>query len=324
MKLGIFLLTESYDASTQATIAGDIEVGIYADALGFDSVWFAEHHFNAFSCIPNPTLMMAALAVQTQDITISSAAFLAPFYQPIRLAEEIATLDNLSNGRVAAGFAKGGFAYDIEHFEKSPENLRKELYENVLKIEDILKNNSDLQPKPIQKSIPFYIATFSTRETIEFAASRGYGLMFSQGATIEECKNAQEIYKELAGFYPETVLMRVFHYHEDGYDMSYELASPATDYFIKCMRAMQSKQTQPTFSKENYDALLSQRYQFFDGKKFLDSAILGNKEECIGQIKDIEKEIHNLHLVLKVASTNVSQTKSMLKTFSTDIKPHII
>lgn len=323
MKVGIFLLTENYNSTSQTTMAGDIEVGIYADQLGFDSVWFAEHHFNAFSCIPNPTLMMAALAVQTKNITIASAAFLAPFYHPMRLAEEIATLDNLSLGRIAAGFAKGGFAYDMEHFDKSPDNLRQEMFERVLEIGNILKNNEAMQPKTIQKTIPFYLATFGTRETVEFAASHGYGLLFSQGASLEDCKNAQELYKEVAGVYPQTALMRVFSFHEKGHEAAYEQALPATDYFIKCMRAMQSKQTQPSFSKENYDALLSQRYQFFDGKKFLDSAILGNIEECIAQIETIESEIHNLHLVLKVASSDVATTKEMLKIFSEKIKPKI-
>ena len=324
MKLGIFLLSENYNSTSQATMAGDIEVGVYADELGFDSVWFAEHHFNAFSCIPNPSLMMAALAVQTKQIKIASAAFLAPFYHPMRLAEEIATLDNLSLGRIEAGFAKGGFAYDIEHFDKSPDTLRQEMFERVLEIDAILKNNEAMQPKTIQKTIPFYLATFGTPETVEFAASHGYGLLFSQGASLEDCKNAQELYKKVAGAYPQTVMMRVFSFHHDDYKSAYEQALPATDYFIKCMRAMQSKQTQPTFSKENYDALLSQRYQFFDGKKFLDSAILGNAQDCIKQIKTIQNEIHNLHLVLKVASTSVSQTKTMLELFTTHIKPHIM
>lgn len=322
MKTGIFLLTENYNSLAHATIANDIELGVYAEELGFDEVWFAEHHFNAFSVIPNPTLMMAALAARTKNIRIGSAAFLAPFYQNIRLAEEIATLDNLSFGRVDAGFAKGGFAYDVELFEKSPQNLREEMFESVAKIDDTLQNYSLLEPKPLQKKIPFYIATFSTVETIEFAAKNGYGLMFSQGATLKQCKEAQEIYKKSAGFYPEVVLMRVFCVDDD-YESAYEQALPVTDHFIKCMRSVQSRQMQPTFKKENYEALLRQRFSFFDGKKFLDSAILGSKEECVEQIKVLSSEIQKLHLILKPASSNAMQIRKMLKVFSQEIKPKI-
>jgi alkanesulfonate monooxygenase SsuD/methylene tetrahydromethanopterin reductase-like flavin-dependent oxidoreductase (luciferase family) len=323
MKTGIFLLTENYGTSAHTTIANDIELGMYAEELGFDSVWFAEHHFNAFSCIPNPTLMMATLAAKTRTITIASAAFLAPFYHPMRLAEEIATLDNLSFGRIEVGFAKGGFAYDMEHFEKSPQNLRDEMFEKVALIDSFLACNQNMQPRPLQQKIPFYIATFGTRESIEFAALQGYGLMFSQGASLQECKAAQEIYKELAGVYPQTVLMRVFYTDEGGYDTAHKKALPATDHFVKSMRAVQAKQTQPLYNERNYDLLLRQRYQFFDGKKFLDNAILGDEKECIEQINTLDKEIKNLHLVLKPASSNALHTRSMLKVFSQKIKPYI-
>ncbi|MDY0120787.1 MAG: LLM class flavin-dependent oxidoreductase [Sulfurimonas sp.] len=322
MKLGIFLLTENYGGPVHATIANDIELGVYAEELGFDEVWFAEHHFNAFSVIPNPTLMMATLAAKTKRIRIGSAAFLAPFYQSMRLAEEIATLDNLSFGRIDAGFAKGGFAYDVELFEKSPQNLRQEMFESVEKIDETLSSYPLLEPKPLQKKIPFYIATFSTIETIEFAAKHGYGLMFSQGATLEQCMEAQDVYKKVAGMYPQIVLMRVFCVDES-YQSAYEKAMPVTDHFIKCMRLVQSRQMQPTFKKENYEALLEQRFSFFDGKNFLDNAILGDKEECVLQIQKIKSEIKNLHLILKVASANAMQTRKMLKIFSQEIKAKI-
>lgn len=322
MKYGIFLLTENYGGSANTTILNDIELGVYAEKLGFDEVWFAEHHFNSFSVIPNPTLMMATLAARTERIRIGSAAFLASFYQSVRLAEEIATLDNLSHGRIDAGFAKGGFAYDIELFEKSPQNLREDMFKAVKKIDRTLSANKLLEPKPLQIKVPFYIATFSTKETIEYAAKHGYGLMFSQGATIKQCTDAQEIYKGIAGCEPEIVLMRVFCLDDD-YESAYNKALPETDHFIKSMRSVKSKKPQPDFNKANYDALLEQRFSFFDGKSFLDNAILGDDKECIKQIQEIKNKIKNLHLVLKPASSDAMQTRGMLKRFSQEIKPKI-
>ncbi|MCX6076497.1 MAG: LLM class flavin-dependent oxidoreductase [Campylobacterales bacterium] len=89
MKLGIFLLTENFGENAHDAILNDIELAIYAEKLRFNEVWFAEHHFNSFSVIPNPALMMATLAARTDKIRIGTAAFLAPFYNPIRLAKEI-------------------------------------------------------------------------------------------------------------------------------------------------------------------------------------------------------------------------------------------
>lgn len=322
MKVGIFLLTENFHGNPHATILNDIELACYAEELGFDEVWFAEHHFNSFSVIPNPSVMMAYTAAKTTKIRIGSAAFLAPFYHPVRLAEEIATLDNLSNGRVNAGFAKGGFTLDMDYFSKSVQELRSELFNNVKQISSSLYHNKSLYPKPIQKKVPFYIATFSTKESIEFAANNSYGLMFSQGATLEECENACKLYKEIAGFEPEVILMRVF-YVADSYKEAYKNAVVATDHFVKCMRSLNAGGIQPTFNKINYNALLAQRYEFFDAKKFMEASIVGTVEESIEKISDIKRRIKNLHLILKPASTNAMISRGLLKIFSQQIQPNI-
>lgn len=315
MKLGIFLLCENFHANPHAVIHNDIELGVLAEKLGFDEVWFAEHHFNAFSVIPSPSLMMATLAAKTSRIRIGSAAFLAPFYHPARLAEEIAVLDVLSNGRINAGFAKGGFTLDMEYFEKDSQSLRAELFENVESIDKSLHLHRVLQPKSLQARIPFYIATFSTKESIEYAAAHGYGLMFSQGATIDECKAACEYYRTIAGDEPEVVIMRVFSMAPTA-TQAHEEALIATDHFVKSMRSLNSHAAQPRFNRANYEELLAQRHDFFDAKKFMQNAIIGTKEEVKKEILKIEKSFAKLHLVLKVASTHAGKTRKVLRELS--------
>lgn len=322
MKLGIFLLTENFHENSYVAILNDIELAILAEELGFDEVWFAEHHFNSFSVSPNPALMMANLIAKTEKIRIGTAAFLAPFYHPVRLAEEISTLDNLSSGRINAGFSKGGFALDLDYFEKNSNTLRDKLYENVKVIEQKLYFDAQFQPKPLQEKIPFFIATFSTKETIEFAAKNGYGLMFSQGAKLEECEKTQERYKEIAGFYPQIVLMRVFAVADTRAEAR-AIALPATDHFVKSMRSLNVKGVQPKFNKENYMELLGQRYTFFDAKTFMEAAIVGSVDDCIEHINIIKRSIKNLHLILKVASSDAGVTRKMLNEFSQKIKPKI-
>ena len=79
-----------------------------ADELGFDQVWLAELHFNPrFSMMPAPLLVASAIAQATKNIRIGTAVNLLPLHQPIRLAEEIATLDQLSEGRAIFGIGRG-------------------------------------------------------------------------------------------------------------------------------------------------------------------------------------------------------------------------
>lgn len=326
MKIGLFCLTEHFDGSVQESIMEQLRLVELADQLGFDEAWFGEHHFNSFSVIPDPVSMIAYSAAKTRSIRLGAAGFLTPFYHPVRLAESIATLDNLSAGRLNGGFAKGGFAPDTKHFGRDPNELRTLMFETVEVIDALLHDKTHtsvkIQPKPLQKKVPFYIATFANPETIHFAARHGYGLLMSQGASIEECIEVQKLYFSIAGFNPEIVLMRVFCI-ADTNEEAYRISRPSIDYFIKCMRVASSDIPPPQFNREHYDAILKEREAFFNGQNFFDNGIIGTAKQCIATIKTIQKEIPNIHIVLKPSSANHGQNRTMLCEFNTKIRPHI-
>ena len=77
------------------------------DQTGYAAVWLAEHHFNTYSVCPSTTLMGMHVAARTKRLRIGTAVTLAGFYHPLRLAEELALLDNLSGGRLDWGAGRG-------------------------------------------------------------------------------------------------------------------------------------------------------------------------------------------------------------------------
>ncbi|MDD2830245.1 MAG: LLM class flavin-dependent oxidoreductase [Sulfuricurvum sp.] len=335
MKIGLFCLTEHFGGSVQESIMEQLRLVELADELGFDEAWFGEHHFNGFSVIPDPALMIGYAAARTGCIRLGTAGFLAPFYHPVRLAESISVLDNISDGRINAGFAKGGFAPDNKHFSRDPDNLRNAMFEITEAVDELLHTKSssyngafasfenvNLQPKPFQKRIPFFVATFANPDTIRFAARHGYGLLMSQGASINECIEAQKLYRSIADVDPEIVLMRVFCV-ADTYDEAYTIARPSVDHFVKSMRAASAQIPPPIYDQDKYDAILAEREAFFDGEKFFDNAILGTTEQCIATIKTIQKELTNVHLILKPSSADSGQNRLMLCEFNVKIRPHI-
>jgi alkanesulfonate monooxygenase SsuD/methylene tetrahydromethanopterin reductase-like flavin-dependent oxidoreductase (luciferase family) len=85
------------------------EQAVYCDRAGFDSIWYTEHHFGheGYELIPNPLLMGADIAARTKRIRIGQAANIITFWHPLRLAEDIALLDQLSGGRVEIGIGRG-------------------------------------------------------------------------------------------------------------------------------------------------------------------------------------------------------------------------
>jgi alkanesulfonate monooxygenase SsuD/methylene tetrahydromethanopterin reductase-like flavin-dependent oxidoreductase (luciferase family) len=88
-----------------------------AEALGYDAVWFAEHHFSDLKGrLPNPLLLVAAAATATRRIRLGPAVLLTPYYHPLRLAEDVAMTDLLTNGRLEAGLGSSGGAAEATTF----------------------------------------------------------------------------------------------------------------------------------------------------------------------------------------------------------------
>jgi len=85
------------------------EQAVYCDEAGIDSIWYTEHHFGheGYELIPNPLMMGADIAARTKKIRIGQAANIVTFWHPLRLAEDIALLDQLSGGRVEVGIGRG-------------------------------------------------------------------------------------------------------------------------------------------------------------------------------------------------------------------------
>ena len=77
-----------------------------AERLGFEGIFFSEHHFG-LSLSPSPNLLIAAVSRQTTRLRLGTMGLVVPFYQPWRILEELAMLDHLTNGRLEIGFASG-------------------------------------------------------------------------------------------------------------------------------------------------------------------------------------------------------------------------
>jgi alkanesulfonate monooxygenase SsuD/methylene tetrahydromethanopterin reductase-like flavin-dependent oxidoreductase (luciferase family) len=165
------------------------------DTTGYDAVWLAEHHFSSFSVCPSVHMMGVMAAARTKRLRIGTAVSLAPFYNPLRLAEEVALLDVLSGGRVnwgaGRGFERSEFrAFGIPGEESGPRF--HEAVDIVLKAwtsEKLTYQGKffsyeavEVLPKPLQSPHPPVWMAAGSLPAIEWAASKGFSILMDPHA----------------------------------------------------------------------------------------------------------------------------------------------
>ena len=102
----------------------------YAEELGFDTIWLTEHHFSAYGRASVPALAGHAIA-RTSRIRISTAVVVLPFHHPLQVAEDWATLDHLSKGRVDVGIGRGNQPAEFQGFDVSMDEAEQRFSESL-------------------------------------------------------------------------------------------------------------------------------------------------------------------------------------------------
>ena len=131
MKFGVMNLFPAEGEDDHRVLRESLEDLKLADELGFDSVWLAEHHFSRYGILGNPLVLGAAAAQATTQIQIGTAVVVLPFHNPLRLAEDAATLDILSGGRLELGVGRGYQPKEFNGFGITAESSKQRYLETV-------------------------------------------------------------------------------------------------------------------------------------------------------------------------------------------------
>ena len=141
MKIGYFCNITNWKKKPYKKILDEArEIAVYCDKKNWDSIWFTEHHFNheGMEACPNPLMMCTDIAARTKQIRLGQACNVITFWNPIRLAEDIATLDHLSNGRVEVGIGRGVYGREAIHMnveaDLKDQAKNKRLFQETLTI----------------------------------------------------------------------------------------------------------------------------------------------------------------------------------------------
>ncbi|MSQ06513.1 MAG: LLM class flavin-dependent oxidoreductase [Dehalococcoidia bacterium] len=205
MKFAIFThLPWPEDASQGEVIQRTTDQVQQAEALGFEGAWLAEHHFTRYSIGASPLVLATYLAARTSRIRLGTAVLVSPLHHPVRLAEDTATLDLVSDGRLDVGIGRGTFGYEYGGYHVDPAESQERLQESIKIIQGLWTTpdfcyqgrhfqvaRANLVPTPVQQPHPpIYIAATRTPETLEFAVSTGHTLCV---AVVQDTADALEL-----------------------------------------------------------------------------------------------------------------------------------
>jgi len=194
MKFGYFTLSDNRYANNTRTanqfVADIIDEAVYAEEVGLHSAWIGEHHFSTLGVLSCPDLVLANVAARTRHIRLAPAVTVLPLHHPIRVAEQWATLDLISGGRVDFAAGRGYDRQEYRPFKVSFED-NQSIFEEGMEIVRRLWSadgpishtgrhyqfeNVVITPSPVQRPLPAYVASFS-QPSIELAGRLGCGLI---------------------------------------------------------------------------------------------------------------------------------------------------
>jgi alkanesulfonate monooxygenase SsuD/methylene tetrahydromethanopterin reductase-like flavin-dependent oxidoreductase (luciferase family) len=317
MKFGLhYLLSCSESQSPSQRYRDTLEQAVRAEALGFESVWPVEQHFNQMqSALPCPTLLLAAIAARTATLRLGTAIVQLPLAHPLRTAEEIATLDVLSGGRVEFGVGRGsqpkhfsGFGVALaesrDRMVEALDYLRVAFTHDRFSFDGRFFNADDISlvPKPVQQPHPPIRIAANSPDSFELAGRLGYPILVATHINpLPKLRELLVIYhgaRAAAGHptaVPDDLTILTPFYVGDSAARVRQDAEPAVEQFVRVTSSLLASSTGGWASPAEgarMNALLERlRATTFDTIN-TNMGIFDTPDGCVERIKQIDREFH--------------------------------
>jgi len=346
MRFGYFTLSDNHYENNHRDanqfIADIIDEAVYAEEVGLDSAWIGEHHFSTLGVLSCPDLVLANVAARTKRIQLAPAVTVLPLHHPIRVAEQWATLDLLSNGRVDFAADRGYDRREYLPFKVSFED-NQALFEEGMELVRRLWSSEgpishqgkyyqfdrvNITPKPIQRPIPAYVASFS-KPSIELAGRLGCGLIvapFAASMTFGGLEQVAQFYRETCarhGRQSGRLMCSYFTHFADNKAEEDEARARQIRYYRECVLA--------AFPGDPQNAPPSYRY-FVDMVARLrnvrpedlteNSVLLGSPAQITSTLKKVEAAgFDEVILYFNVGLKPHNQVKEEMARFASEVAP---
>ena len=219
----------------------EVAIALEAEEMGFDSIWTVEHHFTDYTMCPDPVQLLTYLAGRTTRVQLGTGVIVLPWHDPMRVAEQITLLDNLSGGRMILGIGRGlarveyeGFGVDMntsrERFVEMSECILTGLEQGHLAYDGrfVTQARRDLRPAPQHSFRGRTYAAAVSPESMPIMARLGVGLLVIPqkpwAAVEEDFRVYTDVYRTENGVEPPAPLCGGFCFVDESADRAEEMA----------------------------------------------------------------------------------------------------
>ena len=347
MKFGYFTLSDNHYANNTRDanrfVADILDETIHAEELGYHSAWIGEHHFNSLGVLSCPDLVLAHAAARTKRIRLAPAVTVLPLHNPIRVAEQWATLDLLSGGRVDWAAGRGYDRREYEPFGVSFEENQAIFEEGMALVQRLWSsggerishegkhyrfNNVRITPQPIQKPIPTYVGSFS-KPSIELAARLGCGVVvapFAAAMTFGGLRQVADVYHEAcatAGTKPGRLMCSYFTHFADTPQEEAAQRARQIRYYRECVIPSFPGDPKTAPPSYRYFIAMVERLQNVKPEDLTEnSVLLGSPQRMIETLKKVQAAgIEEVILYFNVGLKPHTQVKDEMARFMAEVAP---
>jgi alkanesulfonate monooxygenase SsuD/methylene tetrahydromethanopterin reductase-like flavin-dependent oxidoreductase (luciferase family) len=337
MTFGLFFLNSVAPWKTDAEeLRNGLDQIKLADELGFHSAWIAEHNARAYGVVSSTAVYLSAAAAMTKNIKLGSAVSRLPLHHPLQLAEDMALVDVISDGRLYLGVGKGYDKLEFEAYNADFDDRHDRYLESLDILTTALQNPTvnysgkffdikdiPVYPRPIQNPRPpIFVMVSGNDASMINAAKQGHSFVLG-GIKNDDTKHKIGLYREhalasgLPQEYVEEAVARsgklLFCFVGDTTEEAQEDYRQGLEWY------MSERDNRPTFGVISRD-----REVDYDSFLQSENTLVGSPEKVIRDIERYKQEtgLNNIILWMNIGGQQQEKVEKSMKLFSEKVMPH--
>lgn len=349
MDVGLSLIFQGLDPNMtdHEVYTNDLRMGDLAEELGFQSIWGVEHHFTDYTMCPDVMQYLSYWAGRNPNLGLGSMVVVLPWHDPMRVAEEISMLDNMSNGRVILGIGRGlgrvefeGFGRDMnvsrEHFTESAQMILKGLETGYCEFDgkQVQQARRDIRPAPYKSFKGRTYAAAVSPESSRIMAELGIGILVipqKPWAHVDrELADYRDIFLKVNGTEAPPPILAGWTFCDESADRAEEMAYKYIGGYYRSViehYEMAGDHLKNTKGYETYGAMQEHVSKSVEDaiKFFMSIQVWGTPEKCFETIKDFTTRTGAgaYNGVFSYGSMPYADVEKSLRLFARDVLPEV-